>query len=223
MLAFTAVSAVLAASQDTAAVKVAESLTMEKLECLPAGENSVAVVTAENQPAGTWVRVFFRRLNPEGSAYFVEGVPSDADTSWASLPKPKEEAQEELTDEWWQVLKTRDWMQYRGRNRQWLEDWLGEQDFEAAEAFAALVDADGQMLERSEVQLVPVRNSTECAVTLDDKQIGEAGSLTVGETDAIQAERELFHWKCDGVVTRISSEGILNADEACRGCLTGSG
>ena len=137
------------------------------------------------------------------------------------MPKPKGESQKDLTDEWWQVLKTRDWMQYRGRNRQWLEGWLGEQKHEAAEVFAALVDADGRMLERSEVQLVPVRNPADCAGTLDPKQMGEAGNLIVGETAAIQAGRELFHWQCDGVVTRISSAGILNADESCRGCLMG--
>jgi len=204
-------------------IKIAETLTMEKLECLPSNENRSVDITAQQLPPSVTVQLFFRRLHPEGSFYYVKGVPSGLDQLWAALPKPEDKNQQELTDEWWEVVKTRDWMQYRGRNREWLENWLGEQDHEAAEVFAALVDADGRMLERSEVQLVQVRNSTDCPEELDPKQQGEAGNLTVGETNSLQEDRGLFHWLCDGVVSRISIGGVLDADTACRHCIAGEG
>jgi hypothetical protein len=212
-----------ALAQESSEVLIAETLTVEGLECIPGGEHQLVSATAEGLSPSVRIRIYFRRLNPEGSFYYVAGHATDAESVWGTLPKPKNEGQQELTDEWWAVLKTRDWMQYRGRNRQWLEDWLEQQSDEAAEVFAALVDADGRMLERSEVQLVPVRHPDQCTVTMDPVQAGEANNLTVGETDPIQADRELFHWQCDGVVTRMSPEEILKADTACRGCVSGSG
>ena len=209
-------------AQESSEVLIAETLTVEGLECLPSGERQLVLATAEGLSPSVRIRIYFRRLNPEGSFYYVAGHAADAESVWGTLPKPKNESQHELTEEWWGALKTRDWMQYRGRNRAWLEDWLEQQGDEAAEVFAALVDTDGRMLERSEVQLVPVVHPDQCSVTMDPVQVGEASNLTVGETDPVQTGRELFHWQCDGVVTRMSSEEILKADTACRGCVSGS-
>ena len=106
-----------------------------------------------------------------------------------------------------------------GHDRQWLEEWLEERDQEAAEYYLAVYDAGGELLGRTPTSLVEVWPPDRCAETLSPVQIGWAENLTVGETTDVQARHCLFHWLCDGLVTRISYERILRPDECCRACV----
>jgi hypothetical protein len=56
-------------------------------------------------------------------------------------------------------------------------------------------------------------------VPLDARQRGQANNLVVGETAPWEIGRNVFHWECDGIVTRRDYQGILRADEICRACL----
>ena len=70
-------------------IKIAETLFVEKLECIPANEHSAVDITAEVAPSMR-VELYFRRLHPEGSFYYVGSVPAGGDQLWATLPKPTE-------------------------------------------------------------------------------------------------------------------------------------
>lgn len=85
------------------------------------------------------------------------------------------------------------------------------------EYYVAVVDPAGKTLGKSENLLSPVRD--DCAVELTPKQIGVANNLTVGETVPAQQGRRVLGFLCDGVVTRVSYEGIMRPDEICRGCV----
>jgi hypothetical protein len=202
----------------------ARTITVEELACLPADANSpvgAQVSTAVDRPAGA-VRLYFRRLNPLGAFYYDEMVPTGGGAYRGVLPIPERHDQQPLSDEWWEVLRTRDWMQLPGRDRAWLERWLADQDHEAAELYVAVYDPGGALVERSDVQLVPVRDDPACKPGLTAGERGWAANLTVGETTGLQVGRELFHWLCWGVVTRISPAGVLRADEVCRACIIGA-
>lgn len=202
----------------------AATITVEALPCLPA--DATAVVRAQVPPAvdgpAESVRLYFRRLNPLGAFYYDFLWPAGGGAYRGVLPIPERRDQEPLTDEWWEVLRSRDWMQLPGRDRAWLERWLADQDEEAAEVYVAVYDARGALVERSDVQLVPVRGDAACRPALTDRERGWAANLTVGETTDLQIARELFHWLCWGVVTRISPAGVLRADEVCRACIIGA-
>lgn len=189
-------------------------------ECLAVAANAVveARVAAEADPPGGSVRLFFRRLNPVGAFYYGVMVPVGGGVYRGVLPQPEDRDQEPLTDEWWGVLETRDWMQVEGRDRSWLEGWLADQPEEAAEVYAASYDRLGGLVKRSAVVLVPVRRDTPCGPPLDRREQGWADNLTVGETTELQMGRQPFHWRCDGIVVRISPDGILRGDETCRVC-----
>ena len=203
-----------------AASAAAQTITVEVLPCLPAAGTAVVraqVPPAVDGPRGA-VRLFFRRLNPLGAFYYDFLWPAGGGAYRGVLPIPEEHAQQPLTDDWWEVLKSRDWMHVPGRDRAWLERWLADQDEEAAEVYVAVYDAGGSLVKRSDVQLVPVRRDAACQPALTDRERGWAANLTVGETTELQVARALFHWRCAGVVTRISPDGVLRADETCRAC-----
>ncbi len=211
-----------------AAPSVGQSVEIGDLECLPLEENAALTADIGADQAGSRVRLFFRRLNPVGGFYSVELHPSGAGSYWTVFPKPEQREQPQLTEDWWELLEDRDWMQ--GHDRDWLEDWLEEQGHEAAEYYVAVYDAGGQVSARSETRLVEVRGDAEgeaeedCDVPpLDPKQAGWAQNLTVGETTAEQAGQPVFHWLCDGIVTRIGQQGVFRADEYCRACVVGVG
>ncbi|MGE0641519.1 MAG: hypothetical protein AB7G12_15815 [Thermoanaerobaculia bacterium] len=114
-----------------------------------------------------------------------------------------------------------------GKNdrRDWLENmddatlqaWLDRLTAEPAEYFVALVDGNNRVVARSEMRNVEVRN--DCRVSLTPQQEGYAHNLTIGETAVWQAEDDVFHWECDGVVTRVNSTNVLRADNNCRACV----
>ena len=186
-------------------------------DCLPLEYNRALMASVEPDMAGTSVRLYFRRLNPVGAFYYDEMFASGKGKYWTVFPKPEDRKQHLLTDDWWEVLKDRDWM--KDRDRQWLDDWLEEREQEAAEYYVAVYDAFGDLKGRTPTSLVEVWPPDRCGERLTPHQAGWAENLTVGETTDIQARRCLFHWLCDGVVTRISLEGILSPDECCRACV----
>ena len=196
----------------------AQSIDVGDLECLPNEWN--ALLTANVDPdvqASDQVRLYFRRLNPTGAYYWIELNASGAGDHWIVFPKPEDRRQQQLTDEWWEILEDRDWME--GHDREWLEDYLDELDHEAAEYFVAVVDSAGEEISRSETMLVPVRDRDDCRVGLDPYQAGQADNLTIGETTELQHGYEVYHWLCDGIVTRVDFEGIMRGDEICRACV----
>ncbi len=193
------------------------SVTPGSLECLPNEHNAVLTARVDPDVGGASVRLYFRRLNPVGAFYYDEMLTSASGEYWTVFPRPEDRQQHLLSDDWWEILKDREWM--AGHDREWLKEWLEKQEEEAAEYYVAVYDASGKLLARSETRLVEVWQPEDCPVTLDRRQAGWAGNLTVGETTAVQASRCLFHWLCDGVVTRIDWEGVLQPDDCCRACV----
>ena len=186
-------------------------------DCLPLEYNGRIMASVDPEAGGTSVRLYFRRLNPVGAFYFDEMFPKGSGGYWSVFPKPEDRKQHLLTDDWWEVLKDRDWME--GRDREWLEEYLESQEQEAAEYYIAVYDALGTLLGRSNTELLEVWPADRCYEPLTPVQAGWAENLTVGETTEVQARRCLFHWLCDGVVTRIGWEGVLRPDECCRACV----
>ncbi|REJ80089.1 MAG: hypothetical protein DWQ36_12230 [Acidobacteria bacterium] len=111
--------------------------------------------------------------------------------------------------------EARDWMQ--ALDDRALEAWLEELEYEPAEYYAAVYDAFGRRLARSGMRISQVRD--QCPVRLDPIEASLAQNLTIGETAAWQRGEEVFHWLCDGVVTRIGFDGIYRADDVCRACV----
>ncbi len=135
----------------------AQELTTGAIECLPNEANQVLTVSVDPEVrASDEIRLYFRRLNPTDAYYWVRMNPAGAGSYWITFPKPETRDQRKLTDEWWELLQGRDWME--GRDREWLEDWLENQDHEAAEYFIAVVDSSGEETARTATMLVPVRD-----------------------------------------------------------------
>ncbi|MFY9821546.1 MAG: hypothetical protein WAM82_09190 [Thermoanaerobaculia bacterium] len=101
--------------------------------------------------------------------------------------------------------------------RYWATPPKPEMRNEQLEAYAAVVDATGKTVARSESQLIKVTG--DCRVQLNEKERGVAENLTVGETSAKQQGQKVLAFLCDGVVTRINHAGIRRSDEVCRACV----
>jgi len=115
----------------------------------------------------------------------------------------------------------------RGLHRHWLDKlsnddfqrWLETLENEPVEYFVSLHDTAGRLLASSPVQVAEVVEPDECEVDLTEQQLGEASNLVVGETAPWQRDDErVFHWLCDGVVTRIDPFNVKRADAICRTC-----
>jgi hypothetical protein len=196
----------------------APSVEVTEALCLPNEANALVTATVDPEVGGGSVRLYFRRLNPVGAFYWVGLKPAGEGDYWGTFPKPEDREQPELDDEWWEVLQDRDWM--KDRDREWLEDWLEDQKHEAAEYYISVYDAAGSELSRTETKLVQVLDTDECEETIvDAQQYGWAQNLTVGETTEVQQGRQVFHWLCDGIVTRINWQDIMRPDEYCRACV----
>jgi hypothetical protein len=196
----------------------AHEITVDSIDCLPNEAN--LAMTAQVAPeidGSEQMRVYFRRLNPNGALYWVKMTSKGGGDYWTVFPKPEDREQQELTDEWFEILEDRDWME--GRDRQWLEDWLEEQDHEAAEFYLAVTDATGAQISRTETQLARVLDRDDCYVGLDPFEFGQSRNLTIGETTELQQGNEVFHWLCDGIVSRVNTDGVLRGDETCRACV----
>lgn len=201
----------------------AQSVSADPIACVPREANTV--VTASVRPEiqrSQAVRLYFRRLNQAGGYYWVEMSPAGGGAYSALLPKPEDHAQQELSDEWWQILASRDWMQVEDRDREWLAGFLEEQEHEAVEYYVAIVDADGAEQARGPTRLTEVRDRDDCVVGLTRHQFGVSQSLVVGETLESQTDREVFHWLCDGIVSRVDFANVLRPDALCRACVVGA-
>lgn len=133
------------------------------------------------------------------------------------LRDPNDDLNTEIIDERAQTGKQmrRDWM--LAMTLPQLQDWLEQLENEPTEYFASVYDASGREIARSPMKVVEV--TEDCDVRLDAVQRGQANNLVVGETAPWEIGRNVFHWLCDGVVTRRDYQGILRADEICRACL----
>lgn len=189
---------------------------VEGPDCLPNENNGMAFARVEGDRAGDQVRLYFRRLDPVGPFYWAR-MEFDGERYWAVFPRPETRNAPELTDEWWDVLADRDWLE--GNDRDWLEEFLEDQKHEAVEYFVAIHDGTGERRAKSSTRLVGVLDSDHCRTSLTPGAIPHATSLIVGETTEIQAGRPVFHFLCNGIVTRIDTSGVLRADEFCRACV----
>lgn len=112
-------------------------------------------------------------------------------------------------------LEQRTWMEKMDAEA--LEKFLVEQKYEPAEYFAAVYDAYGERISASDVKVVPVTD--DCEGNLTAQEQGFAENLIVGETAPWQVGQDVFHWKCDGVITRVDYTGIWRGDDRCRACV----
>lgn len=110
-------------------------------------------------------------------------------------------------------------MEAEPSGRFWATPPKPEKRNEQVEYYAALVDAAGKVVARSDTQFAPV--TSDCRIQLGPKERGVAENLTVGETSPKQQGKKVMAFLCDGVVTRVNSEGVRRADEVCRACVIG--
>ena len=90
------------------------------------------------------------------------------------------------------------------------QSWLEQLENEPAEYYVSVHDANGQQLARSKTMVTEVREN--CRVDLTPQERGEAENLTVGETAHWQRDEQVFHWLCEGIVTRIDPTNVLRGD-----------
>ena len=99
------------------------------------------------------------------------------------------------------------------------EAWLEDQVNEPSEFFVGVVDSQGRVIEQTDVEVTEVRKPDNCDPVFTPQQAGEKENLTVGETGEWQRGKEVFHWLCDGVVTRVDPFFIKRSDSVCRACV----
>lgn len=198
----------------------AQTIGTDPVSCIPREANTIVNAVVEPEVKGSdSVRFYFRRVNPVGGFYWVEMQPSGGGAYWAVIPKAEDRKQEELFDEWWDILQHRDWMKAGNRDREWLAEFFESQEYESSEYYVAVLNAAGEEVKRSTMQLTEVKDRDDCVVGLDRHQFGLSQSLTVGETLESQQNEAVFHWLCDGIVSRVDFEDVLRPDELCRACV----
>ncbi len=109
--------------------------------------------------------------------------------------------------------------------REWLaemddetfQSWLEQLENEPAEYYISVHDSEGRQLARSPTRVTEVREN--CRADLTPQERGEAENLSVGETALWQRDEQVFHWLCDGIVTRIDPTNVLRGDGVCRACV----
>jgi hypothetical protein len=114
-------------------------------------------------------------------------------------------------------LEGRDWMDQLDDAA--FQEWLEDLEFEPTEYFVSVESPPGQAISQTPMMIAEVRQPSSCQVELSPEQRGEAANLVVGETASWQAGEPVFHWLCDGVVTRVGDNNIKRADESCRACV----
>jgi hypothetical protein len=108
-------------------------------------------------------------------------------------------------------------MEHDGPGRYWAVPPKPEKRNQDVVYYAALLDAAGREVARSQMRKSEVK--PDCRVELTARQRGVAQNLTVGETSASQGHGEVMGFLCDGVVTRVSADDIRRADDFCRTCV----
>ncbi|MEM1207087.1 MAG: hypothetical protein AAGN66_27885 [Acidobacteriota bacterium] len=112
-------------------------------------------------------------------------------------------------------LESRDWL--AEMDDATFQRWLEQLENEPSEYFVSVHDYQGNRLARSKTQVAEVRDN--CRVDLTAEQLGEAENLTVGETAYWQRDEQLFHWLCDGIVSRVDPNRVKRGDGICRACV----
>jgi hypothetical protein len=92
-----------------------------------------------------------------------------------------------------------------------------ESDTAKVEYYSAIEDPHGNTLARSDTSEVDA--TADCVVDLTPEEQGVANNLTVGETSAEQSQKPVSGFLCEGVVTRMGSDGVIRGDEICRRCI----
>ena len=108
-------------------------------------------------------------------------------------------------------------MNTEGGGRYWAVPPQPDEQNEAVEYYAAMIDPEERVLAASERVMAPV--TEECDFGLTEEQLGEAENLTVGETSLDQAGEEVVGFLCQGIVSRVDARGVLRGDERCRACV----
>lgn len=112
-------------------------------------------------------------------------------------------------------LEERHWL--KGMDDATFQEWLERQKNEPAEYFVTVNDSKGRRLARSQTMVAEVHG--DCDVQLTPEQLGEAENLSVGETAEWQRDEQIFHWLCDGIVSRWDPFSVLRGDGVCRACV----
>ena len=188
--------------------------------------------------------LYYVRMKPEGQGRYWGVFPKaeDREVQRHDLAEQRESSQDQYDwAQWWRdkdasedrnpnndldqdlirerasqgKLESRDWMSEMDDAT--FQDWLEQLENEPTEYFTSVHDYAGNRLAKSQTQVVEVRDN--CRADLTEKQLGEAANLTVGETAYWQKAEGLFHWLCDGIVSRIDPLSILRGDGACRACV----
>lgn len=184
--------------------------------CLPIRGN--AALTAKLLTDGPTeevdgLRLYFRRLHPLGSFYYVEMKLLGDHVFSAILPKAEDRAPAAVSEAWWNALSRRAWL--RGNDRAWLVGWLADLEFEPVEYFVSAHDDAGARLTQTPIAILEVEHPSRCPVVLDPRELQWAQAISLGETMDLQTGRPPFHWSCDGVVDRISPDGTRSPDRSC--------
>lgn len=188
--------------------------------------------------------LYYVRMQPEGDGRYWGVFPKaeDREVQRHELEERREDSRERYDwAKWWrekdgsedrnpnddldQDLIRERASQGRLESRDWLaemddatfQDWLEQLENEPTEYFTSVHDHQGDRLAKSTTRVLEVRDN--CRVDLSERQIGEAANMTVGETAYWQKAEGLFHWLCDGIVSRIDPLSILRGDSACRACI----
>jgi hypothetical protein len=87
----------------------------------------------------------------------------------------------------------------------------------SVELYIAAKDAEGKELRTANVLVEP---RTPCELSLDQEQERMGQTLVVGETSREQRSKPVVGFLCDGIISRITWENKLVADEVCRKAAT---
>lgn len=112
-------------------------------------------------------------------------------------------------------LEKRDWL--AGMDDDKFQSWLEQLENEPTEYFVAVHDYKGQRLAKSPTMAAEVRKN--CRVELTPEQQGVADNLVVGETAYWQRDESVFHWLCEGIVSRVDPSNVTRGDSVCRACV----
>ncbi len=167
-------------------------IRIEPPECLPNRDFAPITVQLDSDESVSTVRLYFRRLNPVGSFYYLEMTRVGNAVYSALFPAPADRAQPELDEAWWSGMISRDWLE--GRDRGWLEDWLSKQDHEAAEYFIAVTDVYGDRVAQSVTRLIEVLEPEDCQIDLTPREKEWTDEIAIGATMDAQEDLPRFHW-----------------------------
>ena len=114
-------------------------------------------------------------------------------------------------------LESRHWM--NNLSTEEFQKWLEGLQYEPVEYYGAVAGTSTQIIAQTPMMVGEVRSTSSCKVELTPEQLGEAANLLVGETAPWQVGEPVFHWMCEGVVTRLGENNVKRADESCCSCV----